>query len=490
MVKENIFQRGLRKLSSFNSGAVSTNLASSGTDPMAQLVNASGERRDTPPLWQNFFVHKVAIGSTGTETYAGYPREEYLHDLLGKDRAKIFDKMRRSDTQITMLLRAITNPIKSANWEIEPASDDPADIAVADKIRHILFDDMSKLGGFARFVDEALTAPIFGHAVFEKTYKLVLNHPKFGTYHGIKGLDLISAKTIYQWNLDPDGHLQSVTQIAIGDLHRYVQIPAQFLMVYSIDMEGSNYEGISLLRSCYGSWLRKNMNLKLNAIGTERFAIKTPIVTVPAGKENQESFGFLITALESYMSGQSNYLTVPEGYTVVFPAGAEYDPAKVDSTVDAEDRRMAKAFLANFLELGMNNGGSFGMSEDLSDFFLSGIEHLAGGVCQMVNANLIPELVNLNFFEGVKNMPKLTHSGITDKAGKELAEVLHFLTGAQIIEPDDLLEANVRKRYHLPKKSELGKRVAQPTVAGTGGFGIPGQPPTTLSERIRRRITG
>lgn len=477
-----------------------------------------------PGFIDNYFIHKTPVGSMGTESYAGYPREEYLHELFGKDRAKIFDKMRRSDTQCTMLLGAVKDPIKAAVWEVEPANpDDPEDVRRADVIRHILLEDMPpvlengeiKVTGFAKFLEEALSVCDFGHVAFEKTYRLVKNHPKYGFYHGIAGLDHINPKTIERWNLSPRGGLKSITQLAFGDLRKFINIPAQFLMVAALNQEGANYEGVSLLRPCYGAWLRKNLILKLNIIGAERYAVRTPIAKIPAGFQNTEQYGFLIQVLEAYTSGEAAYMTIPQSVELELSENA-YDPEKMDSAADAEDRRMAKAFKANFLELGMNGTGSFAMSEDLSDFFLAGIEHVAHKVRDMVNMFLIPELCNLNFGP-LPAYPKLKVSGISDKAGKELAEVLHYLVSANVLEPDDPLEEQMRKRYGLSKKSVLGKRQA-PVGPNAGFIGpdgqvvVPGQPDDpnaepgakpggkpgkpggkfseSLTQRVRRRLYG
>jgi len=215
--------------------------------------------------------------------------------------------------------------------------------------------------------------------------------------------------------------------------------------------------------------------------------------------------------LEAFTSGEASYMTIPKTVELELSPSA-YDPEKMDAAADAEDRRMAKAFKANFLELGMNGTGSFAMSEDLSDFFLSGIEHVAHKVRDMVNQFLIPELCNLNFGP-LPAYPKLKVSGISDKAGKELAEVLHYLTAANIIEPDDPLEGQMRKRYGLSKKSEQGKRQA-PVGPNAGFIGpngeviVPGQPDDpnaepgakpgkpggkfseSLTQRVRRRLYG
>lgn len=430
-------------------------------------------------------VHTKPVGSTGTISYAGYPNEEYLNELKREDRAKLFDKMRRSDTQIKMLMGAVKNPIRSAVWEVEPADDSLDAQMDADLIKQILFKDIKFK---KKILNSALTMLDFGHAVIEKTYKTAY-HPAFGFYHTIAGLDLISAKTINRWNLRPDGDLDSVTQLANGDLFRYVDIPKEYLLLFNLDQEGSLFEGISWLRPCYGSWLRKNVYLKLNAIGIEKFAVKTPIAKIPAGSQSDQQYANLIESLVMYTSGQANYLTIPAGWEINFDAAGTYDPSKVEASIDGEDKRMAKAFCANFLELGMNGSGSFAMSEDLSDFFLDGIEFLASEIADVINDGLIPELIKLN--RGTRQAyPRLKHSGISDKAGKELSEALSNLVTSKIVTPDDLLEESMRKRYHLPKKSDIGVRDASPPQPQ-----MPGMAPapiankiSSLSERIRARI--
>ncbi len=141
---------------------------------------------------------------------------------------------------------------------------------------------------------------------------------------------------------------------------------------------------------------------------------------------------------------------------------------------------MTKAFLANFLELGMGGGGgSFALSNDLSDFFLAGIDHIATLIEGPINRCLIPQLIQMNRGQREK-YPRLKHSGISDKAGKELAEVLKLLADARVIVPDNPLEANVRHRFQLPRSSTEGQRpIPSPSAAA------PFTPNGTLSERVR-----
>jgi hypothetical protein len=418
------------------------------------------------------FVHLVPLGSSGTENYSGYPQEEYLQALQGKERADVFDEMRRSDSNVKMCLSAVINPIKDAVWEVEAGDDTPEAQLRADFIKHVLFDDMDQT--FEQFIGEALTVVPFGHAVFEITHKVVLGNEKFGNYNGIRSLGWRSPRTLERWNLDKsNGKLASVTQYAYGDLDRSVDMPAQFLLVLTMDKEGSNYEGISLLRPCYGNWYRKNVYLKLNAIGVEKFAVPTPIAKVPNGTMSTEARNALKEALEIYTTHQANYLMMPDGVDLELKTNA-YDPEKVEKSIDNEDKRMTKSFLANFLELGMGTSGSYSLSNDLSDFFLSGINHIASDIAGAVNMKIIPELCSMNFADKVAK-PKLKVSGISDKAGKELADILVALGGGKWLTPSDRDEDHLRKRLALPDRSLDGQRVVE----------APKQFTPTLAERIR-----
>jgi hypothetical protein len=69
-------------------------------------------------------IHVEETGTSGTEIYAGYYSEEYLNNLRGKEAADLWDKMRRSDARIKMVLSAVKNPIKGAQWSVEPGSKD------------------------------------------------------------------------------------------------------------------------------------------------------------------------------------------------------------------------------------------------------------------------------------------------------------------------------------------------------------------------------
>lgn len=419
-----------------------------------QLFGKSPEKLEHKEQTVNMVViQKEPVGSSGTEIYNGYSSEEYLTALRDDERADVFDKMRRSDPQVKMCLSAVKNPIRRATVEFEPGGDNPSFQEHADFAEYAIMEAM--VTPWRKFLREALTAIEFGFSTFEITHKNVLES-KFGPFTGINRLGWRSPKTIERFNVDEDGNLSSISQYAHGDLQRLVDIDAKFLMHIGLDVEGSNYEGISLLRPCYGNWFRKNNYLKINAIGAEKFAVPTPIAKVPAGKEGTAEYTNMKNALAAYTTHQSNYLIMPEGWEIDLKTNT-YDPDKLETSIDNEDKRMVKAFMANFLELGMSSTGSYALSNDLSDFFLAGIEYVADEIAESLNDRVIKPLIIMNYGEQPV-YPKIKFSGISDKAGKELAEVLEKLASKKYITPDDKLEESLRKRYKLPEMSLEGQR--------------------------------
>lgn len=414
-------------------------------------------------------IHTERIGSTGTASFTGYPAEDYLTIVRGKHKAIVYDQMRRSDSQIKMCLNAVKNPIRSATWEFDPVDvDNPEEVEIAEFVDYVLKHCMEK--SWDKFISEALTCVDFGHSVFEITNKLVTGDPKYGDFIGISDLGFRSPKTIERWNLDPKtDKLFSILQLAFGDTARNIEIPGNFLVVFSIDREGSNYEGISMLRCCYGPWFRKDLYLKLNAIGIEKFAIPTPVAEIPQGAQGTDQYDALIEALVGFTQHESQYLTYPEGWKVNLVTNV-YDPQKVDHSVEMEDTRIIKGFLANFLNLGMTQSaaGSRSLGEDLREFFLAGIQFIADEIASEINLTLVPMIVMQNYGPRAK-YPKCKSRGISDAVGQEFGNMMKALADAQYITPDDPLEDHLRKRLKLPDMSMTGQRKVQ--AKGAGGLG-------------------
>lgn len=425
-------------------------------------------------------VKVVEIGSSGTQIYSGYLSEEYLAELRGIKAMKLYDMMRRSDPRIKMVVSAVKNPIKSADWVIRH-KEGVTDEAMAEKqkllIEKILFRDLKGKKSFKKTLHQILSMVEFGYSAFEITHRVILKDPVFGQYIGLKSIKLIGQKTVYQFNVNCDGDLESITQYATGDVGRNVIVPSEFVMHFSIDQEGDNYEGISMLRTCYGPWLRKNNALKQESVGNQNFSTPIAVMSVPDGEQNSVQYKNAINFLENYANNTSSYLLKPDGWDLELKSNT-FDSSKIRETIKAENEEITFAFLANFLNLGSGGGGgSYALSSELSDFFTTSLEFIAEEIADAFNTQLIPALVKLNF-PNAESLIELAVSGIADKAGKEFAEVMELLVRSRVLTPDDELEDAMRKKFKLPPKADnenIDPVTGEEIESGTGGSGYGGE---------------
>jgi hypothetical protein len=398
----------------------------------------------------------------GTEIFSNEFFEEYLQELRGKEGVKIYDQMRRSSDQINMLLTLCKTPIINATWSVDYREDTDLDRKIKAFIEDALFEQIN----FKQFIEEVLTMLEFGHSVFEAVYKPVIKHPTFPNSITLKKLSYISQKTIEEWHVAKSGDLMKIRQMVDGDLDVDTYIEASKLIPFSIGREGANYAGRSLLRPIYGNWKRKQAYLKIEAIGTERSSMGTPIGTLAQGAKDDQN-NVLKKILSSFTSHQRSSVVVPHGTEIKnFDIG--FKSPEIRATIDAERRGMSQSFLAGFMELGGASGaGSFALSTNLMQIFLGSLQLYADKITYEIDQKVIKALVDVNFGEQ-DVYPKLRATNITDRVGKEFVENLAALTGAGYLSATDEMKEFLRKKLNLPEAAlaeevEDNAEVTEPT---------------------------
>lgn len=403
-------------------------------------------------------VKVVEVGSSGTEIYGGYLSEEYLSELTGRTWADTVDKMRRSDGNVIMTLRALKLPLKSSNWYLNTKEKSEEAELQKKLLEKAIFEDTGR--SFTKLLGEILTMLDFGYSLFEITFKPKLNDPELGHYNTLKSIAYRSQRTIERWNIDKGGNVISVTQLANGDTGKNVDMDARFLIHFSPDQEGDNFEGISVLRGMYGSWLRKNHFLKLLAAGIEKYAIPIPTLEVPPGKENSEEYKSAIRALKAYTSNQSNYITFPQGWKIDIKT-TTFESEKVRSTIDFENKEMVNSILAAFLLLGQgSSSGNRALGDTLSDFFAQTLQYVADHIAEQFQEKIFKPLIKMNFGDR-PCLVELRCDGLDEKADKAWAETIKTLTDAGVVTKDNRLEVFIREKFKLPEREE-GVEPTQP----------------------------
>jgi phage gp29-like protein len=398
--------------------------------------------------------------------------DEYLPELSFPKCIQVYTRMRRSDATVQALELAITLPIRATDWDVRPASDDPTAKEAADLVYDNLFGGMTHT--FDDFLRDALLALFYGFVVFEKVFEERDDYivwRKFAPRH---------PQTIERFLFDETGGLAGVRQVGFDPLGRFrqVDIPIDKLLVFIWRRELGNPYGVSVLRAAYKHWFLKDLAYKLQAIALERWAVGIPVGKVPAGTSEQDKQTFL-QMLEAMRGHERAAMVLPEDYSVELigaEAGQRANQAFVEA-IQHHDTMIVKSVLAQFLNLGTGDVGSWALSRDHSQLFLMGLNSVAQWFADHINRYAIPQLCRLNFGEDFTDFPELTFTDLRLVLQREvLAEAIGKLVQVGILTPDRSLQEWVRDVFDLPplpeeQPEEVELPAPETTAEGTRGVG-------------------
>lgn len=442
------------------------------------------------------------IGKSGTFLFNGIiTREEYNPDLMRWELLKNIDIMRRSDATIKAALKVVKLPILSTTWRIEAASDDPQDIEIADWVRFNLFDNID----FPSTLSEVLTFLEFGYSVFEKVWDYVQWQPNTivvgkdedgnpiekiqpkKTMIGLAGLESRKQRSIYRWKTNDETPVFGITQYVPGGTY---SIPGDKLAVFTLEREGENYEGISLLRPAYKHWRIKDKLELIEAVRHERQGLGIIEVVPPEGA-NEDDINMAIDSARQVRASEEGVIKHPNGWTMQFMdmKSGTSQLTDIQSTLEYHKREIMKSVLAQFLELGGNKGGSGSKatSADQSSLFDDSEEYTAKYIGNVFNQFVIRELVDLNY-SNVKNYPTLEHGKIGDDSLTEIGTVVNQLMTAGALTADPQFEQWIRQQLHAPALPDdmvenyenLPSRQKAPTIVPAAPVNDPNAPPVEL----------
>lgn len=348
----------------------------------------------------------------------------------------IFDKMRRSDSQVKSVLGAIKAPIMRTQWRIDgtgcdravtesvarsfglPIKDDPSDLSVPARIPV----DDDDLFSWPQHLSEALLMLPFGHSFFERVYifdeqaSSAVGRDQYLIHHPGPRLPW----SIAAIKASQGGKLEWIQQhSAIGFTGANPKIPRTNLVAYVLDREGGNWLGQSLLRSAYKNWLLKDPALRTWSTSIDRNGIGVPLYTdaekgTPDTMDAGEELATEVRAGEN-AGGAIAYGAKLEllGVKGTLPDSAEF--------VRYQDEAIARSALGHFLNLGSQGGGqvgSYNYGSVLADTFNLSLDVTAGLIAASAQSQLVNKLVDINFGLTVA-APRLVY----DEIGTRVSEL-------------------------------------------------------------------
>lgn len=385
------------------------------------------------------------IGDSGTRTMKGVIFNDYNPQLQGIQGIKIWDEMRFGDGTVRAAIMATTLPIRRAEWFVNPATQEQKDVDIGNFVSHALFDWLEDMT-WDDVIRQALISVPCGVMLFEKIYTTKEHEGK--TWVTLKKLAPRLPQSIQQWELaDGTFGIQQIRQDG-----QNAQIPGSKLLIFCNEREGDNWWGTPYLRAAYKHWYYKNNFYKIDAVAFERQGLGVPMIKMPEGYTESDEKLAAQAAMNIRANAQA-FLILPPNYEAEFMDMGSHTTRDPQNSINHHNKEILQSFLAQFLELGQTKTGSRATSQDHSDLFLKGLEAIADNLISVINKDLIPELVDLNF-DDVTVYPALDYAGIIKVDIAALGQALAQLVTAKAIHPTIDDEQYIRAAMGLPARTQ------------------------------------
>ena len=403
-------------------------------------------------------VMSPEIGVAGNTGFWGSPLTgEHLRLLEGAAGRAVYDQMRRSDHQVGAVLKAITLPIRQADYFMDPASDDALDVEIAETLQQALLHGMTHT--WDDTLRHALLMLPFGFSVLEKVYEY---------RDGLQLPRKLAARmpqSVERWEYDK--RRRRLTHLVQRDADgQEIKIPIEKLLVFTHDKEGDNWEGMSILRTAYKGWFLKDDLEKTNAIMHARWGAGVPFFrTPPAVARGSEEWNEGTKALEGLHANEKAYLQYPntwEGGVL----GKEGRGTDVLGSIEYYDQAIAKAMLALHINLGTSKSGSRALGGTFVESFLMATQATADYVAEVFSRFCVRELVDLNW--GVRRRYPTFRVRRIHRA--DLREI-GFLVQSGALDADDSLQNTIRENLRMPPVAGVSEpaETDEESVNGTSG---------------------
>jgi hypothetical protein len=387
----------------------------------------------------------------------GIRQDEFVVQLRGRQGIKKYREMAENDPVIGAILQSMTMMLRSIEWRVESGSEDANTFVRS--VMHSM-DDKS----WEEFIADVLTMLPYGFSLFE----MVPRRDDDGLIR-MKKLAGRAQYTIDRFETRENGDILGVWQVAA---QKNVYIPYSKLLHFRTTSIASEPSGRSVLRSAYTSWRAANNIKYFEGVGIERELNGLPIVRIPseymsadASDAQKALFNQMKTIARDVKRNEQGYIILPSdryadddgkltnNLMVEFDLIASRGTRDIDTgkVISRYHQEMAITAMADFVLLGMNERGSFALSQSKSQLFLKALEGYADTIAAQLNRKLIPYLWELNGMDKA-DMPKIVRGRIAPVDLEELGQFIQRLTlsGADLF-PDEGLEKHLRDVAGLPE---------------------------------------
>ena len=346
-------------------------------------------------------------------------------------RYTLIKKMRRTDPGVIGFLHAYKDPILTTSWSVNGEKRDQVDFVEQNLFKRIEWN---------AFINDCLFYLDYGNMVFEKCWV---------SENGKWWLDKLSPRFpgTFTWELGSDNKTWvTISQSAGGGT---VHIPREKLMVFINEQEGNDMNGVSVLRQIYKPWkLKEKTEMSMDAIIT-RNGMGIPVARAPDTISDVDE-SRILEWLGNVAANDTAFFFEKGDVEFRFQGveGQVVDPTPFVNHLSTE---MLVAGAQGIMGLATSNRGSSSTGETLSGPYYDRIAAIASVICDVVNHELIPQMIDYNFGIQVDGVyPVIESAGITSKGIFSKAEAIVHLAQAGFMWPEKGINRYIRSAFNLP----------------------------------------
>jgi hypothetical protein len=423
-------------------------------------------------------------GFSGLKQYGGVIDEEFLPRLKGQYGIKTYREMKDNSSTIGAVLYIIKALVRQVEWRVEPASPEQEALDQAQFLEECM-DDMSLT--WEDFISEVLSFLPYGWSYFETVYKLrrgdntrdaSLRSGYEDGKIGWRKIALRAQDTLERWEFDEDGGLRGMHQLS-ESTGQTAFIPIEKALLFRTEVTKNNPEGRSIMRNAVIDWHYLKRISNIEAIGIERdmtglltMEVPLEILATNASSEARQLRAAIEKMLAELKRDEREYAVVPSetdpegkstGYKLKLLTTGGSRQINTNETKLYYKISILQSMVAQFIQLGMSNVGSFALASSQTDLFATALGSFLQIISSTFNRFAVARLMTLN---GVPRelWPEVVYGDIESPALAEIAAYLTALAAAGKLPEDEVLDRKLLEIAGLPIPEQEGHGEGEPPM--------------------------
>lgn len=363
-------------------------------------------------------INYTEYGSEGLQSYQGFIEEAYHTDLTFPTVVPLYNRLRRSDPEITLVRQLFVSLARGLEIYFEPPEQNPKGSAEnkASDFGNEVLQDIE--GGVDSILENVLSyVPFMGWGYWEVLPGLRVESwippgddewkSKFKDGKiGIRRLAFRDPSSFSRWNLSDKGRLKGMYQRVDNLSNEEIMIPLDASLHLSFG-DANNPEGLSPLEAV---WRLERIKYGLEIIQGLGFEHSAGYLSVAAQKKPDDEDKAMIK------QAARNIMTAQEGNYAVWPPGVEGELKDVGFQAAGSLLEAIRYFgILKLLVFNMqwvtmsslSDTGSYGAVQDSSSFFFTFYNAMLEGFVDQMDRQIGKRIFEWNQFPGMQYRPKL-----------------------------------------------------------------------------------